>query len=158
MLKANNTLKLNIPISLLREAKSGLEIEVVTVGSAAYFFSCANLLNATLSGRYVIGSIPSNLEKAVYSFKRRVGKVVESIIDNPIQGVEIYFDHQLMYVTIDTIQFSCHAIPRTKKIRGFINSKANERQNWSGIRLQPISPMVLDWGRARFIESKKGIS
>ena len=158
ILKANNTLKLNIPISLLREAKSGLEIEVVTVGSAAYFFSCANLLNATLSGRYGIGSIPSNLEKAVYSFKRRVGKVVESIIDNPIQGVEIYFDHQLMYVTIDTIQFSCHAIPRTKKIRGFINSKANERQNWSGIRLQPISPMVLDWGRARFIESKKGIS
>ena len=63
-----------------------------------------------------------------------------------MQGVEIYFDHQLMYVTIDNIQFSFHAIPRTKKVRRFINSKANQMQNWRGIRLQPISPMVLDWG------------
>ena len=158
ILTSKNALKLDIPISLLREAKSGLEIEVDTVDSAAYFFSCANLLNATLSGRYGIGTIPSNLKKAVYYFKKRVGIVVGSIIDNPIHGVKIYFDHQLMYVSIDGIQFSFHAIPRTEKIRRFINSNANESQKWSGIRLQPISSLVLDWGRARFIESKKGIS
>ena len=141
-----------IPISLLREAKSGMEFEVATSQDAAYFFSCANLLNAALTGRYGIGSIPRSLPKEVYSFKAQVGRVVEYLIKYPIDGIEIYFDDRLLYVTIDGIQFSFHAIPRTPPIRNFIASKRNRKQCWSGIRLQPISPLVMDWGRAKFIE------
>lgn len=152
IMRMNNEKTLTIPVSLLREAKSGMEFEVATSQDAAYFFSCANLLNAALTGRYGIGSIPRSLQKEVYSFKAQVGKVVESLIKNPIDGIEIYFDERLLYVMIDGIQFSFHAISRTPPIRNFIASKGNQKQHWCGIRLQPISPLVLDWGRAKFVE------
>ena len=152
IMRTNNGKDITIPVSLLREAKSGLEFEVAISQDAAYFFSCANLLNAALTGRYGIGSIPRSLRKEVYSFKGQVGTVVESLVKNPIDGVEIYFDERLLYVAIDGIQFSFHAIPRTQPIKNFIANNANQKQHWSGIRLQPISPLVLDWGRAKFVE------
>lgn len=147
-----NTKKLEIPVSLLREAKSGLEFEITSVGDAAYFFSCANLINAALTGQYGVGSIPTSLSKGVHSFKARVSHVAESLIQNPIEGIEIYFDQHLMYVKIDRIQFSFHAIAHSETIRRFIRSAENKQQDWSGIRLQRISPIVLDWGRAMLLE------
>ena len=153
ILMSRNRKPLQIPVSLLREAKSGLEFEVSTVNEAAYFFSCANLLNAAITGRYGIGSIPKSLLKEVYSFKAKVGEVAESLVRRPIAGVSIYFDRRLMYVKIDQIQFSFHAIARSKAIKKFMYSPDNKRQAWSGIRLQPVSPLVLEWGRSRLLET-----
>jgi len=155
IIASRNTKKLRISVSLLREAKSGLEFEIKTVGDAAYFFSCANLINAAMTGRHGVGSIPTSLSKEVYSFKARVSDVVESMIQDPIEGVKIYFDRHLMYVKIDRIQFSFNAIAHSRAIKRFIYSAANKRQHWSGIRLQPISPIVLDWGRAKLLENKR---
>ena len=154
IIASRDTKRLEIHVSLLREAKSGLEFEVNSVGDAAYFFSCANLINAALSGRDGVGSIPTSLIKGVHSFKARVSDVAELLILNPIEGVEIYFDRHLMYVTIDRIQFSFHAIAHSDAIKRFIRSSLNKRQDWSGIRLQLISPMVLDWGRAKLLENE----
>ena len=152
IIASKNTKKFEIPVSLLREAKSGLEFEITNSGDAAYFFSCANLINAALTGRYGVGSIPNSLTKEVHSFKARVSQVAESVIQCPIEGVEIYFDRNLMYAKIDRIQFSFHAIAHSETIKRFIRSAGNKRQDWSGIRLQPVSAMVLDWGRSKLLE------
>jgi len=135
--------------SYLREAKAGLEFNVTDVGEAAYFFACSNLLNAALTRRYGNSTEVRLLSKDVYSFKQRVGQVVAALVHRPIEGVNIYFAPDgITYVDVLGVQFSFHAIPRTPRIREFIASPVNMYQEWSGRRLQPIAPLVLDWGRA----------
>ena len=127
-------------------------MEVTEKGDAAYFFACANLLNAALSGKYGSSVTVKNLSKEVYSFKAKVGHVVEALMVTPIDGVDIYVEEGgPVYVKVGEIQFSFHAIPQTPIVETFARSKRNRKQEWSGVRLQPIAPLVLDWGRAMFV-------
>lgn len=53
-----------------------------------------------------------------------------------------------MYVTVRGVQFSFHAIPRLPDLAAYASSPMNRRQEWSGIRLQPVAPLALRWARA----------
>tara|TARA_B100001123_G_scaffold152373_1_gene176211 strand:- start:2113 stop:3330 length:1218 start_codon:yes stop_codon:yes gene_type:complete len=146
-----STNEVAIRASDLQEARAGLEVEVITARDAAYFFSSANLLNAALTGKYSDSSLVKGLSKEVYSFKTRVGQIIEQLVSGPIEGVEVFADSDgLTYVKVETLQFSFHAIPRTEPILLHMASRANKKQYWEEIRLQPCSPLVLEWGRARF--------
>lgn len=140
-----------IATSQLREARAALGIEIRTRGEAAYAFAAANLLNAATNRRtgfYMGSQMPP---KETYAFKQRVCHWIEGLVDDPIDGVRIYVHvGGAIYIAVGNVQFSFHAIASTPAIMRFAASPMNEMQEWSGRRLQAISPAVLAWGRAVF--------
>jgi hypothetical protein len=140
-----------IATSQLREARAALGIEIRTRGEAAYAFAAANLLNAAMNrcaGFYRGSQVPP---KETYAFKQRVCHWIEGLAEDPIDGVRLYVDAGgPIYVAVGNVQFSFHAIASTPAIMRFAASPMNEIQEWSGRRLQAISPAVLAWGRAVF--------
>jgi hypothetical protein len=147
---------MEILTSEVREAKAGLGIIVTNECEAAYVCACANLLNAALnrrSGLYLGGLELSN---EVYSFKQIFGRKVEEMMLLQARGVSVYLAPDgLTYVSIGGVQFSYRQIPRTAKLKAFASTKMNTLQEWDGIRLQPIAPLVLAWARALMREDTR---
>jgi hypothetical protein len=141
--------RMPIHTSAVREARAGLGVCVQSAADCAYFFACANLLNAALNPNLGLYAGSLRLCKEVYSFKSVVAAAIEGIVAEPIDGVSCYFDPDgTAYVTVLGVQFSFHAIPRTSRIAAYIFSGRNVPQPWSGVRLQPIAPLVLEWASA----------
>jgi hypothetical protein len=135
--------------SQLREAKVGLGLCVETIGDCAYFFACANLINAALNQKLGLYEGRQKLAKEVYSFKAVVVRVLEQLLESPIPGCSLFFGADgITYVDVLGVQFSFHAIPRSPRIAKFAVSHQNVPQEWSGVRLQPVAPLVLEWGSA----------
>jgi hypothetical protein len=138
-----------IETSELREAKVGLGRVIVTKGDAAYVLACANLLNAALNKKLGLYKGTQHLEKEVYSFKAHLSKSLEELIRNHPDYTELYLSSDdLTLIRINGVQLTFHAIPRTAALREYEHSPRNSLQEWSGIRLQPLAPLVLSWARA----------
>tara|TARA_Y100000814_G_C12347502_1_gene406036 strand:+ start:729 stop:2108 length:1380 start_codon:yes stop_codon:yes gene_type:complete len=147
-----------IPIytSDLRVAKSGLSNIVVSTGDTAYVLACANLINAAMNKNLNAYKGTVKLSKEVYNFKSILCEAIENIIKFKPANVSIYIEETgLIYINILGVQFSFHNIPITPTLQKYILSKKNQIQEWSGIRLQPISPLVLDWAEAILYEEEK---
>lgn len=140
--------QLRIHTSNLREAKAGLGRVILTRGDAAYILACANLLNAALNKQLRLYRGAEELEKSVYSFKTHLSTSVEQIIESCPKDTSVYLaPNDLTLITVSEVQFSFHNIPRTSKLRDYAGSQQNAPQEWGGIRLQPIAPLVLAWAR-----------
>ncbi len=138
-----------IKTSELREAKAGLGWFIGTAADAAYVFSCANLLNAALNEKLSLYNGKQTLAKEVYSFKAHLGRALDAVVQAQIDGVQVYVAGKgLVYVLIRGIQFSFHSIPESSPLRHYADSSANVTQEWSGVRLQLIAPLVMHWARA----------
>ena len=141
--------KMPIHTSAVREARIGLGLCIEDAGDGADFLACANLLNAALNPK--LGAYDGCLqpETVVYSFKSVVGEALENIAATPINGVACDFSPDgITYVTVLGVQFSFHSIPRTKTLEAYIALGRNVPQPWSGVRLQPIAPLIMDWASA----------
>lgn len=144
-----------IHTSDLREAKAGLGIIVRTTGDAAYVCACGNLLNAALNGKLNTYDGSLKLSKDVYSFKAILAKGIGDVIRNAPPGVRVYVEPAgPVYITVCGVQFSFHAIPREGAIAEYARSNRNVRQDWSGLRLQPVAPLALRWARALLREEQ----
>jgi len=96
-----------------------------------------------------------SLLRRVLDLKRQLARWLKED-DAAIPGVSCYFGADgVAYVDILGVQFSFHAIPRTKRISDYIASGQNSSQPWSGIRLQPIAPLVLEWASALALNKAK---
>ena len=138
-----------IKTSELREAKTGLGWFVTSAADAAYVFSCANLLNAALNNKLSLYRGTQRLAKEAYSFKAHLGRAVVTVAQANIEGVRLFVaEDGLVYISINGIQFSFHSIPDSPILRRYAESSANVRQEWCGVRLQPIAPLVMSWARA----------
>jgi hypothetical protein len=95
--------------------------------------------------------------KKFYAFKQKVGALVQWAVDGRLDGVKIWaatggvrrWDDPgskatILYVRIDDVDFSFHAIPGAD---AFLNA-GNNTLTWSGARLKPIAPIVLAWARS----------
>lgn len=137
-----------IQTSELREAKAGLGRAIVTTGDAAYVLACANLLNAAMNRKLGLYKGTQRLEKEVYSFKAHLARSLEELIRNHPPSTEVYVSPEdLVLIRINGVQLSFHAIPRTPFVREYTSLPENRPQQWSGIRLQPVAPLILDWAR-----------
>lgn len=137
--------------SQIREAKAALELEATQIGEVAYFFACANLVNAALTHRYGGASETRRLAKNVYTFKKRVWETMLRLKDMQIAGLGMYVSSDgPAYVTVESIQFSFQGVPPALR-EGFRTWEGNAYQDWSGLRLQPIAPLVLTWARAKMM-------
>jgi hypothetical protein len=138
-----------ITTSELREAKAGLGRIISTTGDAAYVLACANLLNAALNKKLHLYKGRERLDKDVYAFKAELGVSIEQLARSPLTNIQFYVAaDDLVLVRVRGIQFSFHAVPQTECLRSYVTSHASAPQEWSGIRLQPIAPLVLRWARA----------
>lgn len=90
------------------------------------------------------------LSKDVYSFKYRNWDNLLRLKDEPIDGLRIYVANSgTAYVTIGDLRFSYHVIP-PNVVNVFSAWTENRAQDWHGVRLQRVAPMVLRWGRIQF--------
>ena len=141
--------KMPIKTSELREAKAGLGIMTRTAAEVAYVCACASLLNAALNRKTRLYEGALDLPKEVYSFKAVLLRAVEDLIDTPLPEVALHIDRDdLVYIRVLGVQFTFHAIPRSPRLQAYARSNRNFPQTWSGLRLQPIAPLVLAWARA----------
>ena len=140
---------LAIHTSDLREAKAGLGIVVGSTADAAYVCACANLLNAALNKKLGTYDGSLRLAKEVYSFKAVLGNAICDMVQDRLEGVEVYVEPSgPVYVTVRGVQFSFHAIPHLPDLAAYASSPTNRRQEWSGVRLQPMASLALRWARA----------
>jgi hypothetical protein len=148
-----STQEIAIYASHIKEAKAGLEIDPITNTDAAYFFACANLFNAALNRKsYFEGK---EIPKEAYSFKQVIKLNIEKLVKKPINDIEIFVDLDLdiIYVKALGLIFSFHNIPHSQVILEYAQSASNKRINWTGLKLQPISPLVLAWARTKLTSS-----
>jgi len=128
---------------------------IATTGDAAYVLACGNLINAALNKQVKSYEGSQKLTKEVYSFKFVVGRAIEDIITIRPPDVSVYIEGKgLVYVNVLGIQFSFHALPRTPMLVGYQRSELNKPQEWSGLRLQPIAPLILRWAETVLLEEK----
>jgi len=138
-----------VPIKLceLREARAALDLDVSNVREAAYFFACANLLNTAINrarnGKYD----KIKLDKRHYSYKGRIAEVARQLLSDPIPGVNIAKQDDLLIAEVSDVQFSFHEIPLEE-----FGPKLS-KGSWRGVRLQPLAPLALEWARKQVMES-----
>ncbi|KJR46277.1 hypothetical protein UF75_3363 [Desulfosporosinus sp. I2] len=136
----------------IMEALGILKIDVTNAYDAFYYLAAMNLMNAWLNRKKkikngILMEKEEKLFKNMYFFKTYVQKVITNLIINNIPEVEIFIDKDLVIVEIFKIQFSFHNIPSNQIISEFIRSNKYRPIEWSGKRLQPIAPLILNYAR-----------
>ena len=116
-----------------------LRNNIKTKNDCFKFLASVNLLNSYVKKDYVLEEI-----KKSYIFKNFISDVIEDIILNKISGVDIYYTKEIVYIKINGYQFSFHYVKETDIIREYKNSARNIKQEWKGIRLQPIALSIFN--------------
>lgn len=113
------------------------------------FLAAMNLLNS-----YVKKDYADEEYKKRYIIKSYVMLAVTQIIENKIQGVNLFVDDGIVYIKVLERQFSFHNVNLNSTIKAFKNSKKNLRQEWEGIRLQPICVTIFEEAKKKQFKSK----
>ena len=116
-----------------------LRNNIKTKNDCFKFLASVNLLNSYVKKDYALEEI-----KKSYIFKNFISDVIEDIILNKISGVDIYYTKEIVYIKINGYQFSFHYVKETDIIREYKNSARNIKQEWEGIRLQPIALSIFN--------------
>ena len=112
-----------------------------------YQLASAVVLNAWIEDERRLGFVR---RKKFYAFKQQIGALAKWAAEAELPGVRLWAETAcgstapILYVRIDGVDFSFHAIPTASDL---FNS-GNEQLRWSGVRLKPIAPLVLAWARA----------
>ena len=105
----------------------------------------AVVLNAWIEDERRLGYVG---RKKFYAFKQRIGMLLKWAAGAGLDGVTIWAEpssrEPILFVRIDDVDFSFHAIPGTDD---FLVA-SNNAPTWPGVRLKPIAPVVLAWARA----------
>lgn len=81
-----------------------------------------------------------------YMFKDYIVRGIEQVISKKIKGMSIFLDPEVTYVTLFNLQFSFHNIRPSSYLRqNFLNSSFNNRQEWTGVRLQLAASLLFEW-------------
>lgn len=86
--------------------------------------------------------------KSFYAFKQQIGVLVKWAAKANLPSVHLWAEPQpghampILYVRIDDVDFSFHAIPFARDLLG------HEQLTWGGVRLKPIASIVLAWARS----------
>lgn len=111
-------------------AKNGLENK----NDVFLFLASMNLLNAYVKKDYAVDEIKKN-----YKFKKVISKALEDIIIGNIEGVNVYYTPEVVYISVYNYQFSFHNVVATQILKKYMLSPKNIEQEWKGIRLQTIA-------------------
>jgi hypothetical protein len=140
------------PVTLLTEADvhealAALKRPCGSKSELRYQLAASVVLNAWIESERHLGFSD---RKKFYAFKQKVDSLTNWAIKAEPQGVRVWadalphFETPILYIRIDEVDFSFHAIPVA---RGLLGSRRSQL-TWSGVRLKPIAPLVLAWARA----------
>ena len=130
----------------VHEALAALKRPCHSKNELRYQLAAAVVLNAWIESERLLG-YPQR--KKFYAFKKRVDDLVNWAAEAVLPGVALWAETSrknggpIMFVRIDGVDFSFHAIPSA---RFFLNS-GDLKLSWSGVRLKPIAPLLLAWAR-----------
>ena len=135
-----STTDLEIEDPDIREALAVMRITVTSKYDAFYFFAAMNLLNAWSSrgAKKMVRKLFTNR----YYFKDYVGEKIVHILEHRIEEVDICLDGDFAMISVMGFQFSFHYLPMNEKLSFYWSKGGNGYQEWSGIKLQPIAPLV----------------
>jgi hypothetical protein len=138
----------------VHEALAALKRPCSSKSELRYQLAAAVVLNAWIDGERRAGF---RARRSFYAFKQKVGALVRWAVDARPVGVRIWAEiggirrwadpgskATILYIRIDDVDFSFHAIPGTD---AFLEA-GNNAPTWSGMRLKPLAPIVLAWARA----------
>jgi hypothetical protein len=129
----------------VHEALTALNRPCTSKSEFRYQLAAAVVLNAWIEDERRLGFVQ---RKKFYAFKQQIGALVDWAGDARLPGVRIWAEvlskEPVLYIRLDDVDFSFHAIPGAK---AFLHS-GNNTPIWSGVRLKPIAPIVLAWARA----------
>lgn len=145
----SNPKKTNYEIlkSDLMEAMAMMKLVPSNQNEMFYYLSAMNLINAFINKERKGKTSKSKMFKEMYFFKSYLTKVLDiQVSNNSILG-ELFIGKGVVYVKVLDFQFSFHSIKMTEVLKHYANSNNNVKMEWSGIRLQPIAPLVLKLAR-----------
>lgn len=120
-------------------AKRMTYLPVVDEDSAFLFFASMNFLNAYVKKDY---AVPYFRKK--YYFKEDVARILETLVDQQIEGIQIHIADDVTYVSVKGLQFSFHQLDLSPTMEAYRESDANVPQEWTQLRLQPYAKDLLD--------------
>jgi hypothetical protein len=131
----------------VHEALAALKRPCTSKPELRYQLAAGVLLNRWIEDERRQGRVK---RKKFYAFKQRVGELASWTSEAGIEGVSVWADRTdnscgspVLYVRVDGVDFSYHAIPSADE---FLASSFGAL-TWSGVRLKPIAPLVLEWAR-----------
>ena len=129
----------------VHEALAALKRPCTSKSEFRYQLAAAVVLNAWIEDERRLGFVS---RKKFYAFKQQIGALVKWATNARLGGVRIWAEaglkEPILFVRIDDVDFSFHAIPDAN---AFLD-EGNKALTWSGVRLKPIAPIVLAWARA----------
>ena len=136
--------KLEVSNSDIHESLQALSLPVQSVDDLRYLMASGVVLNAWLED--VAKAFPQF--KKFYAFKQLLGKIINDNVNIDGSRVTVWRDPgdgvQPVYVRIDSVDFSFHAIPL-----GNENIMIRDDLEWTKVRLKPIAPLALAWSRGK---------
>ncbi len=129
----------------VNEALGRLHCPVRGPADLAYFLASANLVNAWIEHERKAGHAK---RKKFYAFKQRVGEVLSAIIPKKPPDCEFARDSKYLYVALFGVVFSFTSIPLSPTSKAMVPYSEIPPPFWKEVRLKPIAPLVLEWGRA----------
>ena len=134
----------------VHEALAALKRPCTSKSELRYQLSAAVVLNAWIEDERRLGFVG---RKKFYAFKQKVGELVKWAAEAKLPVVTMWVEagsrEPILYVRIDDVDFSYHAIPGAY---AFLHA-GNSALIWSGVRLKPIAPIVLAWARSRKLDA-----
>jgi hypothetical protein len=128
----------------VHEALAALKRPCTSKSEFRYQLAAAVLLNAWIEDERRLGF---GNRKKFYAFKQTVGEIIKWAADARLPGVTIWAEFlsngPILYVRVDDVDFSFHAIPGAIIFLG----AGDDALRWSGVRLKSIAPIVLAWAR-----------
>jgi hypothetical protein len=131
----------------VQEALAALKRNCNSKWELRYQLAAAVVLNAWIESERKLGF---GKRKKFYAFKQRVDALVRWAVAAELPGVKCWTEPlpgagtPILYVRIDNVDFSFHAIP----VASSLPSKNDSIIAWSRVRLKPIAPFVLAWARS----------
>jgi hypothetical protein len=129
----------------VHEAHAALKRPCTSKCEFRYQLAAAVVLNAWIEDERRLGFVR---RKKFYAFKQQISALVKWAAEARLPGVRIWAEvlskELILYVRLDDVDFSFHAIPGANAFLG----SGNNALVWRGVRLKPIAPIVLAWARA----------
>ena len=106
------------------------------------YLSSMNLLNAWINRNKRQKNKKEKLFSDMYYFKTYLSKILTHLLANNSYGARIYLEQDLAMIELNGFQFSFHHVPMSNEMIEYLNSEKNIKIEWSGKRLQTITPLV----------------
>lgn len=132
----------------VHEALAALKRACASKAQLRYQLAAGVLLNRWIEEERRRGRVKR--KKFYASFKPRIRELASWAREAGVEGVNVWADRTddscgtpVTYVRMDGVDFSYHDIPDADE---FLAS-GPDALTWSGVRLKPIAPLVLEWAR-----------